>query len=663
MPWFFLPGLSLALVIGFGLAYLPFVILAGLLTSLLIHLSPPPPLRALLLTLSAAVGYSLGALLATRVMGRQLQRIRDVAYFSLVVTIAATVTGTATAWLTTYPELRPTIVLMEVLREAFSMMSFTPLVLVHVVPRAVQLREGKAPSSITKEEPRERKPHLRSLLILLSEIGGSVILLWIALGPLSTNRRLYYLCFFPLIEVVLRYGLPGATVIIPAITLATTFSVRVYGVKMEPLLAFPLFVFSISLTGLLVGTLVTAQRRAEASLQRRTRELALLNRAVQALVSTLDLDQVLSIVLEEVRQVLGVVSTSVWLIDPQTGELVCRQVTGPRSHLVQGLRLAPGEGFAGWVVSHGESLIVANAQADPRHFQDVDQWIGLELQSVITVPLEVRGEVIGVLQAVDQDAGRFGPVDLALLEPLAATAAVAIETARLYEQAREDADTRALLLREVNHRVKNILSTIVGLLYAELRYADKEIRNACRPLLSGLVARVQGLSTVHSLLSTSEWRPLLLSDLTTHVIRSTLNALPRGKNVSFKVTASPIRVAPEQAHHLALVLNELVTNVVKHALRGRSTASITVEIERAKETVILRFRDDGPGYPEAVLRLDRHGVGFDLIRNLVQRNLRGEWVLYNEKGAVAEIRFKEGTNGTRGGIGGEATGENPRTDR
>jgi two-component sensor histidine kinase len=293
----------------------------------------------------------------------------------------------------------------------------------------------------------------------------------------------------------------------------------------------------------------------------------------------------------------------------------------------------------------------------------VDQWIGLELQSVITVPLEVRGEVIGVLQAVDQDAGRFGPVDLALLEPLAATAAVAIETARLYEQAREDADTRALLLREVNHRVKNILSTIVGLLYAELRYADKEIRNTCRPLLSGLVARVRGLSTVHSLLSTSEWRPLLLSDLTTHVIRSTLNALPRGKNVSFKVTSSPVLVAPEQAHHLALVLNELATNVVKHALRGRNTASITVEIEKMKDTVILRFRDDGPGYPEAVLRLDRHGVGFDLIRNLVQRNLRGEWVLYNEKGAVAEIRFKEGTNGTRGGIGGEGTGEGPRTDR
>ncbi|HIP86828.1 MAG TPA: sensor histidine kinase, partial [Anaerolineales bacterium] len=246
-------------------------------------------------------------------------------------------------------------------------------------------------------------------------------------------------------------------------------------------------------------------------------------------------------------------------------------------------------------------------------------------------------------------ADRFGPVDLALLEPLAATAAVAIETARLYERAREDANTKALLLREVNHRVKNILSTIVGLLYAELRYVNREVRNTCRPLLSGLVTRVQGLSAVHSLLSTSEWRPLLLSDLVVHVIRSTLHALPRGKNVSVEVTPSSVLVAPEQAHHLALVLNELGTNVVKHALRGRDRASIRVGIEAVGDEVVLRFQDDGPGYPEEVLQLNWHGVGFDLIRNLVQQNLRGELVLYNKDGAVVEIRLKEGTDRAEGG--------------
>lgn len=636
MPWFALPGLSLALLIGFGLRFLPAVVLGGLLVGLVIRPLPLPFLRLLALTLLTAAGYGVGAAMTTRFRCWRMERVRHVACFFFAMLVAALISGLAVVWLIPHSEPCLVAATREGLREIFSMICLTPFFIIHVVPGIIRLSERK-PSPVA---PREKRSPLQLRLLMLGEIGGSAILLWIALGPLYSGHRLYFLCFVPLIEVTFRYGLHGATIATPTIAAAVVLSARLYGTGTEPPLALSLFILSLSLTGLLIGTLVTARVRVEASLQRRTRELALLNRAVQALVSTLDLDQVLSIVLEEVRQVLGVVSTSVWLVDPQTGELVCRQVTGPRSHVVHGLRLAPGEGFAGWVVRHGRSLIVADAQTDPRHFRDVDQWTGLVIRSAITVPLEVRGQVIGVLQAVDREAGRFGPVDLALLEPLAATAAVAIETARLYEQAREDADTKALLLREVNHRVKNILSTIVGLLYAELRYMDAEVQKACRSLLSGLVARVQGLSTAHTLLSTSEWRPILLSDLATHVIRSTLQALPRGKNVLFEVTPSPVRIAPEQAHHLALVLNELATNVVKHALRGRDTATIKVGIQSDGGEVVLQFRDDGPGYSDEVLRMNRHGVGFDLVRNLIERNLRGEWKLYNDNGAVVEIRFK-----------------------
>jgi len=52
------------------------------------------------------------------------------------------------------------------------------------------------------------------------------------------------------------------------------------------------------------------------------------------------------------------------------------------------------------------------------------------------------------------------------------------------------------------------------------------------------------------------------------------------------------------------------------------------------------FRDDGPGYPNEVLRLERHSVGFDLIQNIVKGSLRGELLLKNQEGAVAVIQFK-----------------------
>jgi two-component sensor histidine kinase len=398
----------------------------------------------------------------------------------------------------------------------------------------------------------------------------------------------------------------------------------------------------------MIGTLrdITERKRVEEALRRRSQELAMLNRAGQALVSTLDPDRVLVTVLEEVRRLLDVVAASVWLLDSATGELVCLHATGPENEIVRGWRLARGQGIAGWVAHRGESLVVPDAWADERYFKGVDQQTGLGLRSVLAVPLRVRENVIGVLQVVDTMMDRFGTIDLRLLEPLATTAAIAIENARLYEQARQDAETKSVLLREVNHRVKNNLSAIIGLLYAERRHAEVGDEVVYQSITENLVNRVQGLSTVHSLLSASEWAPLSLSELTAQVIRSSLRMLPRDKQVSVDVTPSPVLVTSDQAHNLTLVINELATNTVRHTLRERDAVRITVCIavdddggDNAARAVLFEFRDDGPGYPADVLRLGRHNVGFDLVQNIVRKSLLGELSLYNDPGAVAAIRF------------------------
>ncbi len=175
----------------------------------------------------------------------------------------------------------------------------------------------------------------------------------------------------------------------------------------------------------------------ESALQRRNRELALIHRASQAVNSALTLDRVLSTLLEEVRHLMDVIACSAWLVDPETDELVCQQATGPHNEIVRGWRLAPGEGIGGQTVRSGQHLIVPDTQADERYFAGVDEITGLALRSILSIPLRVKEDVIGVIQAVDTQVNRFSTADLELLEPLAATAAIAIENARLYEKIRE----------------------------------------------------------------------------------------------------------------------------------------------------------------------------------------------------------------------------------
>jgi two-component sensor histidine kinase len=210
----------------------------------------------------------------------------------------------------------------------------------------------------------------------------------------------------------------------------------------------------------------------------------------------------------------------------------------------------------------------------------------------------------------------------------------------LYEQARQDAETKSMLLREVNHRVKNNLSAILGLLSIERRHAAKEQSLAYQALVNDLTNRIKGLDQVHSLLSAARWQPLLLSDLAQQIIRTALPSLSSGKSVAVTVTPSPVRVAPDQAHNLALIINELATNTVKHALQGQDTVQITVSITLDGDTVQCEFRDDGPGYAPDVLRGERQNVGMYLVRTLVRKGLRGELDLGNDRGAVTTIRFK-----------------------
>ena len=409
-----------------------------------------------------------------------------------------------------------------------------------------------------------------------------------------------------------------------------------------------------------------ALARARDNLERRNQQLAQIVRIGQALRINLGFEALLQEIVQSAQQALGFSLVVLNMLDEndqvrvrafagldEEGQRILANAVYPLPEFRK-LMQACFRVECGYFIPQGGF----NWQHD---FQGPSYRLGLENQrrcdaptsyhwqpeDVLIVPIESsQGQLVGLL-SLDRPLNGCRPDQETwqVLSIFAGQAAVAIENARLYEQLKRDAATKAVLLNEINHRVKNNLAAIVGLLYTEQRHLDTGQPTTYRQAMTGLISRIQGLATVHRLLSAAEWSPLLLSELADHIIRAALLALPPDKQVTVEINPSPVRVTSKQANSLALIINELATNTVKYGTAGDQATHIRVAISQADESEnLFEFRDDGPGYPDKILEPADTGsttnVGLYLVRTLVLTDLRGRVDLYNDQGAVAAIRFK-----------------------
>ncbi|MFZ5811121.1 MAG: PP2C family protein-serine/threonine phosphatase [Thermodesulfobacteriota bacterium] len=179
---------------------------------------------------------------------------------------------------------------------------------------------------------------------------------------------------------------------------------------------------------------------AGARLTRRIEKLKQCFSLCAVINSTLELSEVLDRIMSTSRRALGAETCSLLLVDespgPGRGELVFQVAQGPMSDsLRQGFRLKRGEGLAGWVCENGSPLLIEDAYADARFNPEVDRRTGYRTRTILTLPLAVRGRVIGVSQLINKEDGSpFHAEDLELFTLICDQAAVAIDNARMHAE-------------------------------------------------------------------------------------------------------------------------------------------------------------------------------------------------------------------------------------
>jgi len=150
--------------------------------------------------------------------------------------------------------------------------------------------------------------------------------------------------------------------------------------------------------------------------------------------STLNLDELLTIIMTTAAEVMETEVASLLLLDEATGELVFRVALGDKgSELTEKFRVKVGEGIAGEVAQTGKSLIANDTKEDKRFARRFDQKTGFKTKAIACVPLNAKNKMIGVVQAINPVDGRgFEENDIELFEHFANQAAIALENAKLH---------------------------------------------------------------------------------------------------------------------------------------------------------------------------------------------------------------------------------------
>ncbi|CAG0926674.1 Autoinducer 2 sensor kinase/phosphatase LuxQ [Thermoflexales bacterium] len=350
-------------------------------------------------------------------------------------------------------------------------------------------------------------------------------------------------------------------------------------------------------------------RRLFQDVQARVNELTILTRIGRRLASTLDLDEILSSVIEEAFNATKAANGGILLYNERENALELRTLRGLTPELearLIGLVIHNGEGLVGRVLDTGEALLINDVTQEP-DYQEIDS----RTRSELVLPIRQGGLLLGVLNLESPIVNAFSESELRLLEAMADQAAVAITNARAYEAERQAVERmrevdrlKTQFLANMSHELRTPLNSIIGFSRVMLRGIDgpltemqstdlTSIYNSGQHLL-GLINNMLDLSKIEAGKMELAIESVNLVEIGKTVM-STALALIKDKTVKLEqeVPQDLPTVMADQTRVRQIILN-LVSNAAKFTEKG----SIRLSMVAMPKEVMISVTDTGIGIPQ-----------------------------------------------------------------
>jgi len=358
---------------------------------------------------------------------------------------------------------------------------------------------------------------------------------------------------------------------------------------------------------------ITDRKQAEEALQKANSEISALYHVASVTSASLDLDTILESSLECVLETMESDMGLIHLWDDHDEELHLAAYHGISSDLMMKMnRVSQGKGLTGWVFKYGKPLTTPNLQIGPANSPAICSDLD---NAYLGVPMRARGKVVGVFSILAQSKREFGSDEVALLGSIADQVGIAVENARLYQQAEQLAvlEERHRLAQDLHDSVTQSLYSLTLLAEASRRLVKSGNLEQAEDYLTRL-----GETALDSLkemrLLVYNLRTPALDDGLVVALQQRLAAVERRAGVKAHLIAGDISKLPGSIEEsLYRIAQEALNNAIKHA----KADSVIIRILPENNSIKLEVEDDGVGFDQTAVDY-RHGMGLTIMNERVK---------------------------------------------
>jgi signal transduction histidine kinase len=347
-------------------------------------------------------------------------------------------------------------------------------------------------------------------------------------------------------------------------------------------------------------------------------EVRLLAHIADYMGTSMPLEEVITAAMRFTSAMMGADGSSILLLDREQDQLNFFIALGEKADQLKNMRLAKGEGIAGFVASTGLPMVVSDVRRETRFSKRVDQTTGFKTRATACVPLKVRGELKGVIEVVSKKAGLFGDKELDMLTAIAGPVAIMIDNARLIQEVKtlhdklgEATRLKAEFLATMTHELRTPINIVIGnldLLLGGFLGETNERQRKC--IETSLRNSGEALNLVSSILDLSRFEA---GQVVIHVEEFRLEEVWAELEILFRIGLSgkPVELFWEIAGALPAlksdrmkvkeILSNIVFNAVKYTDKGQ--VRVTAAPTESGDQIEIEIKDTGVGIPQESLPL------------------------------------------------------------